>query len=51
MHLIDLSTDMRLAASFYYLSRLELKKHGEFKHNYNVGFSIVSMAIVGPYII
>lgn len=52
VHLLDIITDARLALRFYELSREDPNlESGGFQYHYNIGFTIVMIAILGPYII
>lgn len=49
---MDIITDARLAHKFYQLSREDPNLESEgFRYDYNIGFTVVMLAILGPYII
>ena len=51
LHSFDLITDIQFALVVYKLSRNDIVWYKAFSYDYNIAFSIVTVAILGPYII
>lgn len=52
IHAFDIYTDLMLAVQFYILSREDIKPGSQdFTYHYNIGCTVVLIAIFGPYII
>ena len=52
VHALDILTDLLLASELYWLSRNDPSiVNRDFTYDYNIGFTIVCIATLGPYLI